>query len=82
MNRLETCAAFGDEVYSTEELIAEIGSASLMATLGLESDATLGASAAYCGAWLKALKNDKRMIVKAASRAEKAVKMILNIKED
>lgn len=82
LDRLDTCAAFGDEVYSTEELVAEIGSASLMATLGLESSCTLGASAAYCGAWLKALKNDKRMIVKAASKAEKAVKMILNVKED
>ena len=81
LDRLDKCAAFGDETYSTEELVAEIGSASLMATLGLESSGTLGASAAYCGAWLKALKNDKRMIVKAASKAEKAVKMILNVKE-
>lgn len=82
LDRLDKCAAFGDDVYSAEELVAEIGSASLMATLGLESEATLGASAAYCGHWLTALRNDKRMIVKAASRAEKAVKMILNVKEE
>ena len=82
LDRLDTCAAFGDDVYSTEELVAEIGSASIMATLGLESASTLTASAAYIKNWLTALKNDKRMIVKAASRAEKAVKMILNIEEE
>lgn len=82
LNRLDTSAAFGEEVYSTEELVAEIGSASIMATLGLESSGTLTASAAYIKHWLKALKNDKRMIVTAASRAEKAVKMILNVKEE
>lgn len=80
LNRLEKCAAFGSEVYSTEELVAEIGAASIMATLGLES--TVNASAAYIDNWLKALKNDKRMIVTASSRAEKAVRMILNIKEE
>ena len=38
-------------------------------------------SAAYIRSWLKALKNDKRMIVSAAARAEKAVKLILNTAE-
>lgn len=82
LNRITKSAAFGEEEYSTEELVAEIGSASLMATLGIETDSTLHMSAAYIKNWLKALKNDKRMIVVAASRAEKAVKMILNIKEE
>ena len=82
LNRITKAAAFGDDDYSTEELVAEIGSASLLATLGIESDSTLQMSAAYIKNWIKALKNDKRMIVVAASRAEKAVKMILNIKEE
>ena len=82
LNRLTKSAAFGDDDYSTEELVAEIGSASLMATLGIATDSTLHMSAAYIKNWLKALKNDKRMIVVASSRAEKAVKMILNIKEE
>lgn len=34
-------------------------------------------SAAYIQSWLKALKNDKRMIVSAAGRADKAVQLIL-----
>ena len=82
LNRIAHCASFGSEDYSTEELVAEIGSASIMATLGAETEGTLTASAAYVKSWLKALRNDKRMVVVAASRAEKAVKMILNIKED
>lgn len=82
LDRLDSCAAFGDDVYSVEELVAEIGAASIMATLGLEKESSLTASAAYISHWMKALKSDKRMVVKAAGRAEKAVKMILNIKEE
>ena len=39
-------------------------------------------SAAYIQGWLKSLRNDKRLIVMAAGAAEKAVKFILNEKED
>ena len=59
--------------------MAEIGSASLLATLGIASDSTEKMSAAYVKNWLKALHNDKRMIVVAAARAEKAVRMILGL---
>ena len=34
-------------------------------------------SAAYIQSWLKALRNDKRMIVSASGQAEKAVRLIL-----
>ena len=81
LNRIAKTAAFGNEDYSAEELVAEIGSASIMATLGLESDRTFKNSAAYIQNWLKALRNDKKMIVTASAKAEKAIKMILNIKE-
>ena len=81
LNRLTECAAFGSEVYSTEELVAEIGSASILATLGIETEASMSNSAAYIKGWLKALKNDKRMIVTASAKAEKAIRMILNIAE-
>ncbi len=79
LNRLDSTAAFGNEVYSLEELVAEIGSASLLATIGVETPDSLNNSAAYIGNWLKALKNDKRMIVRAAGRAEKAVRLILGL---
>jgi len=82
LNRLSRTAAFGNEEYSAEELVAEIGSASIMATLGIESNGTFRNSAAYIQNWLKALKNDKKLIVTASSKAEKAIKMIFDIKEE
>ena len=82
LNRLDAEAAFGKEDYSREELVAEIGSASLCATLGIENKDSFTNSAAYIANWLSALRNDKRMIVWAASRAEKAVRMILNIQDE
>lgn len=79
LNRINGCAAFGDESYSTEELVAEIGSASLMATLNVGSEKNITKSASYIQNWLKALRNDKRMIVTASGRAEKAIRRILDI---
>lgn len=82
LNRITKAAAFGDDDYSAEELVAEIGSASIMATLGLENAGTFRNSAAYVQNWLEALRNDKKLIVTASAKAEKAIKMILGIKED
>lgn len=78
LNRLEKDAHFGNEVYSKEELVAELGSASIMNMLGLETKKTLRNSAAYIQSWIKVLKNDPRFIVSAAGKAERAVKYILN----
>lgn len=79
LNRITKNAAFGSEDYSTEELVAEIGSASILATLGMENHKTLKNSAAYIQNWLMALRNDKKMVVVAAGRAEKAIKMVLGV---
>lgn len=76
LNRLEK-AMFGSEIYSKEELVAEIGAASLMHEMGFETEETFQNSVAYIQSWLKALRNDKKMIVAAAGKAEKAAKMIL-----
>lgn len=81
LNRIVKAAAFGDDDYSAEELIAEIGSASILATLGIENNRTFKNSAAYIQNWLKALKNDKKLIVSASSKAEKAIRLILGVKE-
>lgn len=77
---LTKMAGFGSQEYSKEELIAEIGSAMLCSVAGIEQK-TLDNSAAYIAAWLKALKNDKRMVIVAAGQAEKAAKFILNMAE-
>lgn len=69
-------AAFGSEDYSKEELVAEIGSATLMSMMGIEIPQTFKNSVAYLQSWIRLLKNDNRMIVSAASQAQKAVKFI------
>ncbi len=71
-------AFFGNEDYSREELVAEMGSAMLCNRLGLEAKKAFKNSVAYIQGWLKELQNDDHMIVWAASRAEKAAKYILN----
>ena len=59
-------------------MTAEIGAAALMNRVGIETARTFQNSAAYIQSWLKALRNDTRMIVSASSRAEKAVNYIIN----
>lgn len=75
-------AAFGDDVYSKEELVAEIGAAMLMSESGLETPATFQNNAAYLRGWLEALKGDKTLIVQAASAAQKAADFILGRREE
>lgn len=68
---------FGNHAYSREELVAEMGSAMLCAIGGVETEKTFKNSVAYLQSWIKHLKNDTKMIVWAASRAEKAASFIL-----
>lgn len=70
-------ACFGNSVYAKEELVAELGSCMILASLGISTETTERNSTAYLQSWLKALKNDTSLIVTAASKAEKAVKFIL-----
>lgn len=69
-------SAFGDESYSKEELVAEIGAAMLCGVAGIDNS-TMENSAAYVAAWLRKLKNDKQLIVQAAGQAQKAADYIL-----
>jgi antirestriction protein ArdC len=71
-------AAFGSEEYSKEELVAEIGAATLNSHVGIETDACIKNSAAYVQSWVKVLRNDPTMIISAAGKADKAVEYILN----
>lgn len=76
-DRDDGVAAFGNDVYSKEELIAEIGSSMLMSIAGIERSETFTNSTAYLQSWLNVLKGDKRLIVTAANAAQKAVDLIL-----
>ena len=77
MNRLNHAAFLGTEEYSKEELLAELGSCALLQHIGLATDRSIRNNAAYIQNWLSVLKGDKRFIVSAASKAEKAVELIL-----
>ena len=68
---------FGSETYSKEELIAEMGAAFLCAYSGIEQ-ATIHNSTAYIQNWLEHLKNDKKLVIQAAQKAQKAVDYIYN----
>ena len=77
LNRIDAVSHFGSEEYSREELVAELGSSYLVNYVGLESKGSFQNSASYIDGWLKVLKSDKRFIVAAAGKAEKAVRYIL-----
>lgn len=77
--RKDKLVAFGSEEYSKEELVAELGSASLMNIIGIETRKSFKNSTAYIQSWIRVLKNDVKFIVSASSKAEKAVNYILNI---
>jgi len=66
---------FGDHRYAAEELVAELGAAFLMASLGLSAEPRED-HASYLAGWLKVLKADKRAIFTAASAAQKAVNFL------
>ena len=62
---------FGSEAYAAEELVAELGAAFICAQLGLSTEPRPD-HAAYVASWLQVLKNDKRAIFTAASKAQTA----------
>ena len=79
LNRFESNSTdhqFGSESYSREELVAEMGAAMLSGIAGI-SQATISNSASYLQTWINKLKSDSRLIVSAASQAQKAADYIL-----
>jgi antirestriction protein ArdC len=75
--RLERIKKFANrEAYAFEELVAEIGACFLGAQIGVAPG--FDQSAAYVEGWLKALKEDKRAIFRAASEAQKAADFVLH----
>jgi antirestriction protein ArdC len=68
---------FGSEDYSKEELIAEMAAAMLTAEGGIEVN--VPHHAGYIQHWLKALKDDRKLVVQAAAKAQKASDLILGV---
>ena len=76
LDRISRRAFFGNEEYSREELVAEIGAAALLNHCGIETANSFKNSTAYVQSWLRALRNDKKMIVYASGAAAKAFELI------
>lgn len=69
---------FGSETYSKEELVAEFAAAYLCAESGISNALVETNHAAYIQSWMKALKNDKKMLIAAAQKAQHAADRIAN----
>jgi antirestriction protein ArdC len=68
---------FGSESYSKEELIAEMGAAMLCGVTGI-APATIQNSASYLQHWIQRLRGDSKLLISAASQAQKAADFIRN----
>jgi antirestriction protein ArdC len=73
---IEQLNTFGSESYSKEELIAEMGFAMLCGVTGI-SPAVIKNSAAYLHSWISRLRGDSKLLLSAASQAQKASDYIL-----
>ena len=67
---------FGSSDYSKEELVAEFTAAFLCAQVGISNERVEANHAAYIQSWMKAIKNDKKLVVSAAQKAQKAADYI------
>jgi antirestriction protein ArdC len=71
---------FGDPNYAKEELRAELASVFLAAERGIPHDPAQ--HAAYVGSWIKALREDKNEIFRAAHDASAATDYLLSLERD
>ena len=69
-------AVFGSATYSKEELIAEMGAAYLCSAAGI-SNAVIGNQASYVAGWLRRLRDDRKLLVQAATQAQRAADYVL-----
>lgn len=70
---------FGSEVYSKEELIAEISSQMILGALNMKNMAIEENSISYLYGWMNAIKEDASLIISASKHAEIAADYILEL---
>ena len=68
---------FGDDLYSKEELVAEMGAAFLCAIAGIANEHTDRNTTAYLQNWISKLESDNRLVIHAAGNAQRAADCIL-----
>ena len=78
LNRFESVESsiFGSQSYSKEELIAEMGSSYLCNHCGILPSVENN-NASYIASWMKRLKEDRKLLIQAAGKAQIAVDHIL-----
>jgi len=76
LDRFQTAEGTRVEKYSFEELVAEFGAAFLCAVAGIQNPTTEALQASYISGWAEALRRDQRLIVRAASAAQRAADFI------
>jgi len=69
---------FGSDLYSIEELTAEIGACYLNSVAGIVNK-EFDNSVAYIQGWIDVLRNDKKLILYASGQAQKATDYILRV---
>ncbi|GAB3177619.1 ArdC family protein [Telluribacter humicola] len=67
---------FGDEKYSFEELVAEIGSCFLCNAFGIDTAPVQENAEAYIKGWVKRLREDTSMIVEASKLAKRGYQFL------
>lgn len=72
---------FKSQAYAAEELVAELGSAFLMAELGLEAEPH-PTHASYLASWLKLLRSEPKAIFTAASAASRAAGFLTSLQAE
>lgn len=77
LDRFKGGEYFGCESYAKEELVAEMGAAMLATRNNIKVN--WDNTAAYLQSWLGALKDDKQLLLQAASKASAAVDHIMGV---
>jgi len=77
----EKASRFGDDSYSKEELIAEMGASFLCAFTGIREE-VFENSVAYLQGWAGKFKEDRTMLIYASARAFRAAAFILDLQAE
>ena len=72
LNRFSEREGDAVESYSFEELVAEFGASFLCAFAGIDNAGTAALSASYIDGWAQAFRKDHRILLRAASAAQRA----------
>ena len=72
---------FGSQDYSQEELVAEMGAAFLCGLAEIQQN-TLRNNVAYIKSWITTFKNDPKVLILAATQAQRSADYILGINSD